>query len=298
MIAHEGILNSGAVTATSGGNVGGVIGYVDSVSIQADEDIINTGKISSMVSGISAGAGGLIGYGQGVSVISQNGMLQNKGEVTAAITGVGGIAGYLTSSNDNYRIQAAKGMINTGRITGQKTVGGIVGEYAYSAPMTSTDGFLLNTGDVEGNGANVGGVIGRMAATLDSGKYGNTGNVTNTGKYTGGVIGSWDNNKTSLENAFNTGNVVVTGEDAADVGGIAGRFTGVNIKNCYHTTEYPLIGNGEVRKTRSPARYRIVTVWRRIRYHGTARLQRQRKHSRMERLHIFWMEVEIAGGLN
>ena len=59
------------------------------------------------------------------------------------------------------------------------------------------------------------------------------------------MIGSWDNNKTSLENAFNTGNVVVTGEDAADVGGIAGRFTGVNIKNCYHTTEYPLIGNGE-----------------------------------------------------
>lgn len=248
VIAHEGILNSGAVTATSGGNVGGVIGYADSVSIQADEDIINTGKISSMVSGISAGAGGLIGYGQGASVISQNGMLQNKGEVTAAITGVGGIAGYLTSSNDNYRIQAAKGMINTGRITGQKTVGGLVGEYAYSAPMTSTDGFLLNTGDVEGNGDNVGGVIGRMAATLDSGKYGNTGNVTNTGKYTGGVIGSWDNNKTSLENAFNTGNVVVTGEDAADVGGIAGRFTGVNIKNCYHTTEYPLIGNGEAEK--------------------------------------------------
>ena len=248
VIAHEGILNSGAVTATSGGNVGGVIGYVDSVSIQADEDIINTGKISSMGSNTFMGAGGLIGYGQGVSVISQNGMLQNKGEVTAAITGVGGIAGYLTSSNDNYRIQAAKGMINTGRITGQKTVGGLVGEYACAVPMTSTDGFLLNTGDVEGNGDNVGGVIGRMAATLDSGKYGNTGNVTNTGKYTGGVIGSWDNNKTSLENAFNTGNVVVTGEDAADVGGIAGKFTGVNIKNCYHTTEYPLIGNGEAEK--------------------------------------------------
>ena len=42
--------------------------------------------------------------------------------------------------------------------------------------------------------------------------------------------------------------MVVTGEDAADVGGIAGRFTGVNIKNCYHTTEYPLIGNGEAEK--------------------------------------------------
>lgn len=76
----------------------------------------------------------------------------------------------------------------------------------------------------------------------------NMGDVTNTGKYTGGVIGSWDSNKTSLENAFNTGNVVVTGEDAADVGGIAGRFTGVNIKNCYHTTEYPLISNGEAEK--------------------------------------------------
>ena len=250
VIAHEGILNSGAVTATSGGNVGGVIGYVDSVSIQADEDIINTGKISSMVSGISAGAGagGLIGYGNDTSIISQNGMLQNKGEVTAAITSVGGIGGHLTSPNDKCQIRAAKGMINTGRITGQQSVGGLVGEYAYSAPMTSTDGFLLNTGDVEGNGANVGGVIGRMGSISDGGKYGNTGNVTNTGKYTGGVIGSWDNNKTSLENAFNTGNVVVTGEDAADVGGIAGKFTGVNIKNCYHTTEYPLIGNGEAEK--------------------------------------------------
>lgn len=249
IIAHEGILNSGSVTATSGGNVGGLIGYADSASIQADEDIINTGKISSMGSNTSRGAGGLIGYGNDTSIISRNGMLQNKGEVTAAITGVGGIGGHLTSyDNSNCQIQAAKGMINTGSITGKNSVGGLAGEYAYSAPMTSTDGFILNRGAVEGNGDNVGGVIGRMAATLDSGKYGNTGNVTNTGKYTGGVIGSWDNNKTSLENAFNTGNVVVTGEDAADVGGIAGRFTGVNIKNCYHTTEYPLIGNGEAEK--------------------------------------------------
>ena len=249
VIAHEGILNSGAITAKSSGYVGGLIGYADPASIQADADIINTGKISSMVSNTSRGAGGLIGYGNDTSIISRNGMLQNKGEVTAAITCVGGIGGSLTSyDNSNCQIQAAKGMINTGRITGKESVGGLVGEYAYSAPMTSTDGFLLNTGDVEGNGANVGGVIGRMSSISDGGKYGNTGNVTNTGKYTGGVIGSWDNNKTSLENAFNTGNVVVTGEDAADVGGIAGRFTGVNIKNCYHTTEYPLIGNGEAEK--------------------------------------------------
>ena len=249
VIVHEGILNSGAITAKSSGYVGGLIGNADSASIQADEDIINTGKISSMVSNTSRGAGGLIGYGIDTSIISRNGMLQNKGEVTAAITSVGGIGGHLTSSNNsNCQIQAAKGMINTGRITGKESVGGLVGEYAYSAPMTSTDGFLLNTGDVEGNGANVGGVIGRMGSISDGGKYGNTGNVTNTGKYTGGVIGSWDNNKTSLENAFNTGNVAVTGEDAADVGGIAGRFTGVNIKNCYHTTEYPLIGNGEAEK--------------------------------------------------
>ena len=249
VIVHEGILNSGAITAQSSGYVGGLIGYADSASIQADADIINTGKISSMVSNTSMGAGGLIGCGNNTSIISRNGMLQNKGEVTAAITGVGGIGGHLTSpNNSNCQIQAAKGVINTGRIIGKNSVGGVVGEYAYSAPMTSTDGFLLNTGDVEGNGDNVGGVIGRMAATLDSGKYGNTGNVKNTGKYTGGVIGSWDNNKTSLENAFNTGNVEVTGEDAADVGGIAGRFTGVNIKNCYHTTEYPLIGNGEAEK--------------------------------------------------
>ncbi len=247
IIAHEGILNSGSVTATSGGNVGGLIGYADSASIHADEDIINTGKISSMVSNTSRGAGGLIGCGNNTSIISRNGMLQNKGEVTAAITGVGGIGGHLTSPNDNCRIQAAKGMINTGRITGQQSVGGLVGEYAYSAPMTSTDGFILNRGAVEGNGDNVGGVIGRMGSTSDGSKYGNMGDVTNTGKYTGGVIGSWDSN-TSLENSFNIGTVKVTGENATDVGGIVGKFSGVNIKHCYHTTKYPLIGNGEEEK--------------------------------------------------
>lgn len=248
VIVHEGILNSGAITAKSSGYVGGLIGYADLASIQADADIINTGKISSMGSNTSMGAGGLIGYGIDISIISRNGMLQNKGEVTAAITSVGGIGGHMTSSdNSNCQIQAAKGVINTGRITGKNSVGGVVGEYAYSAPMTSMDGFILNRGAVEGNGDNVGGVIGRMGSNSDGSKYGNMGDVTNTGKYTGGVIGSWDSN-TSLENSFNIGNVVVTGEDAADVGGIAGRFTGVNIKNCYHTTEYPLIGNGEAEK--------------------------------------------------
>ena len=61
------------------------IGYADLASIQADADIINTGKISSMGSNTSMGAGGLIGYGIDISIISRNGMLQNKGEVTAAI---------------------------------------------------------------------------------------------------------------------------------------------------------------------------------------------------------------------
>ena len=248
IIAHEGIINSGSVTATSGEHVGGLIGYADSASIQADEDIINTGKISSMGSNTSRGAGGLIGYGNDTSIISRNGMLQNKGEVTAAITGVGGIGGHLTSyDNSNCQIQAAKGMINTGSITGKNSVGGLAGEYAYSAPMTSTDGFILNRGAVEGNGDNVGGVIGRMGSTSDGSKYGNMGDVTNTGKYTGGVIGSWDSN-TSLENSFNIGTVKVTGEDATDVGGIVGKFSGVNIKHCYHTTKYPLIGNGEEEK--------------------------------------------------
>ena len=248
VIVHEGILNSGAITAKSSGYVGGLIGYADLASIQADADIINTGKISSMGSNTSMGAGGLIGYGIDTSIISRNGMLQNKGEVTAAITSVGGIGGHMTSSdNSNCQIQAAKGVINTGRIIGKNSVGGVVGEYAYSAPMTSTDGFILNKGAVEGNGDNVGGVIGRKGSNSDGSKYGNMGDVTNTGKYTGGVIGSWDSN-TSLENSFNIGTVKVTGENATDVGGVVGKFSGVNIKHCYHTTKYPLIGNGEEEK--------------------------------------------------
>ena len=87
-----------------------------------------------------------------------------------------------------------------------------------------------------------------MGYAADSSKYGNMGAVANTGKYTGGVVGSWDAVKSSLENSFNIGTVTVTGEDATDVGGIVGRFSGVNIKHCYHTTRYPLIGNGEEEK--------------------------------------------------
>lgn len=49
VIVHEGILNSGAITAKSSGYVGGLIGYADLASIQADADIINTGKISSVL---------------------------------------------------------------------------------------------------------------------------------------------------------------------------------------------------------------------------------------------------------
>ena len=62
------------------------------------------------------------------------------------------------------------------------------------------------------------------------------------------MIGLWNITTTSLENTFNAGNVEVTGEDATDVGGIVGKFMGGNIKNCFHTTEYPLIGNGEDEK--------------------------------------------------
>ena len=61
VIAHGSILNSGAVTATSGGYVGGLIGYADGPSIQADADIINTGKISVVKSNASfKGVGGLM----------------------------------------------------------------------------------------------------------------------------------------------------------------------------------------------------------------------------------------------
>ena len=247
--AHGEITNSGSVTGTSNAEyVGGLVGYASDMFIQANGDISNDGKIHNAANGDYRGTGGLIGYGEQVSLISQNGRIQNYGEVTAAIKGVGGIVGFLENTGARYPVQAAKGIFNMGKITGKMSVGGLLGESACYLPMTSTEGFMFNAGDVEGNGDNVGGVIGRMATTTDSGNYGNMGNVKNTGKYTGGVIGLWNIASTSLENTFNAGNVEVTGEDATDVGGIVGKFMGGNIKNCFHTTEYPLIGNGEDEK--------------------------------------------------
>ena len=250
--AHGEITNSGSVTGTSDAEyVGGLVGYASTVFIQANGDISNEGKIYNAANGDYRGTGGLIGYGWNVSLTSQNGRIQNYGEVTAAIEGVGGIVGLLINGDVRYPIQAAKGICNMGKITGKTSVGGLLGDSTCYLLMTSTEGFMFNAGDVEGNGDYVGGVIGRMAATAtttDSGNYGNMGDVTNTGKYTGGVIGLWDNRNTSLENSFNIGTVEITGEDATDVGGIVGKFMGVNIKNCYHTTEYPLIGNGEDEK--------------------------------------------------
>ena len=123
---------------------------------------------------------------------------------TASITGktsVGGImgaAGYASPNiSGNKIITTLDNAKNSGKINGEKYVGGVIG----SANQTSISR-VGNTSSIEGK-QNVAGVIGNIVSSTTSYMY-NVGNVSGLG-YVGGIFG---NNKEGVTNsAYSTGKV-------------------------------------------------------------------------------------------
>ncbi len=122
-------------------------------------------------------------------------------------------------------------------VSAKSQVGGIVG----SNNSTVIDG-CYNTGNVTGTGSKIGGIVGYGTSQRISNSY-NTGKITATDT-AGGIIGEGrdgiDNEKISIYNCYNTGDIIASGGFA---GGISGELVDSGIHTCYNKGE--VIGAGD-----------------------------------------------------
>ena len=141
--------SGGAVNCTNKGNVVGN-NYVGGISGYGDfKGCINYGDITGV-----SNVGGLTGKFDG-SVNCPN--CSNYGNVHGE-TNVGGCVGFISGQYAQY----AKGLINSGNVTGIQYVGGILGTFRNSGSSTTmTFSQCQNSGHVTGDNA-VGGLIGRL----------------------------------------------------------------------------------------------------------------------------------------
>ena len=212
--------SSSATIVAEGGSVGGIVGsgsivknctFTGSVTVDY-EYANNTGGIAGSVSkmivfcnnyGAVTGTdrvGGICGILPAGGEMSD---CYNSGSVTGVGDNVGGVAGYVSSglTYDAFLTRCH----NSGNVKGDNSVGGVAG-YAVKAENSG------NTGNVEGKGEYVGGVVGQGRVSLSY----NRGDVTGD-TYVGGVSG----NLKEMDNCYNAGNV--SGNDY--VGGIFGAAT-------------------------------------------------------------------------
>lgn len=151
------------------------------------------------------------------------------GSVTA--TGkkcVAGIAGYAT---DNVKIENCK---NTASITGNKNVGGILGE-AYNNEESISVGIknCANEGAVNGTGSAIGGIVGKMEGQNSIIDCYNRGNITGFNNYAGIVGQSTGALVATIKNCYSVG--AVTAYGASTNAGYALIDGGKNyaLTNCY-----------------------------------------------------------------
>lgn len=252
-------VNQGDVTAREGG-AGGIFA-VNSGEI-TDSTFTSSGTVSGTTGTGASGTGGIFGVNE---ADIENSTLENKGytdedgvfhdSIVTGTSNTGGLIGIntgdvSTSSLKNEadikvegdNVSNIGGLIgmNTGDITGGRTEADNtdVGYYKYQ---------IYNNGTitVEGDGSNIGGLIGNNAQ--ENGKTGsltagyNTGAiVAKNGTNVGGIAGT---NAGTLDQVFNT--VIIVNEDSStasgsitghtNVGGIAGTNTGT-IFNAYNTS--------------------------------------------------------------
>ena len=153
----------------------------------------------------------------------------NAGSVTT--TGkkcVAGIAGYAT---DNVKIENCK---NTASITGNKNVGGILGE-AYNNEESISVGIknCANEGAVNGTGSAVGGIVGKMEGQNSIIDCYNRGNITGFNNYAGIVGQSTGALVATIKNCYSVGAVTAYGASTNAGYALIGGGKNYALTNCY-----------------------------------------------------------------
>ena len=227
---------------------GGVIGALSTTGVV--NNCYNKGSVKG-----NASVGGIVGHSAGK--ISNS---YNFGEImsseTKTYTGTGGIAGKSMDSTDVKIVNC----YNTGKISGQKNSGGIIGYIRSRATENIKIVNCYNLADIV-SGDVAGGIIGSLYnasanSTIDCEVI----NCYNIGKIQGirigGIIGQvWQITNSSLKqyitNCFNGGKIA---EDATFYGEFIGRnvsATVLELSNCYYISSSTnnIIGSGTVTGT-------------------------------------------------
>ena len=265
--------NEGGTIHATGVVSGNTIAKMDKAPDQPkDGDVTDSGVGDSVM----ANVGGIAGY---ISRNSKIASTANSGDVSSdkignlMVFGTGGIVGRIDQLDtevpteqvvwDNLKKDASTAVVydsyNTGKISGDRGVGGIAGAiYNGSVANSYNSGNILTTGsgsiggivgDARGNTStnqgsilynvynkgiigdksfssgyrHVGGIIGHLAGIVDTSF--NTGDIYNTNPAVGGIVGWLPQG--SVYNSYNTGNVTVKsnegyGPTLTAVGGIIG----------------------------------------------------------------------------
>lgn len=152
------------------------------------------------------------------------------GTVTATgKNNVGGIAGFANTYSGDVTIENCK---NTAAISGNKAVGGILGQ------GTNTNGITIyscaNTGTIAGANTQIGGIAGSITATATIESCYNTGNV-NGFSNVAGIVGSGSSG-TSLQvkNCYTTGQIgIIEGSSNLSYGLVGGGKSTCSVANSY-----------------------------------------------------------------
>lgn len=147
---------------------------------------------------------------------------------------VGGIVGYMMQMSNAFM-----GNCNSGQISGDKNVGGMVGKSSFCFATN-----CKNTGNIVGNQC-VGGLFGNVVERAIIDKSYNTGAITNnsTGSNiydsAGGLIGSITfeqytvGSSISITNSYNQG-VITCSQSAGGIVGVNKNVSQLTIQNCYN----------------------------------------------------------------
>lgn len=141
---------------------------------------------------------------------------------------VAGIAGYAT---DNVKIENCK---NTASITGNKNVGGILGE-AYNNEESISVGIknCAIEGAVNGTGSAIGGIVGKMEGQNSIIDCYNRGNITGFNNYAGIVGQSTGALVATIKNCYSVGAVTAYGASTNAGYALIGGGKNYALTNCY-----------------------------------------------------------------
>ena len=188
----------------------------------------NNKKIIGLYINSTTANQGLFGY------LGAGGAIKNlavSGDVSSDKESVGGIVG----QSDG---QAIENCSFSGRVSGNRFVGGIVGSSSLSSSSSHIITSCYNAGRISGEGY-VGGVVGYSSSSITF-CY-NTGTVSGTSTAAGGIAGFSSPNSTDsfIKSCYNTGRVL--GNES--IGGIAGRCSSISYCYFLDTSAKDAIGN-------------------------------------------------------